>query len=387
MTIMYRTALIGCGRIGCLLENDSLRSKPCTHAGALAEVPEVDLVAACDIDEKRLRAFGKRLRVGRLYTDYRDLLRKENLDLLVVSSWTSTHAEVVVEAAERKVKGILCEKPLAGDTRDGLRMLKSCFSNGTRLVVNHERRFDQRYRIAKGLIESGAIGKPRTFTGSVVSGRNVEEERRRASVGKEAPLLHDGTHLFDIIIYLLGDVSAVSGTVEESLVVDSRHERSAAYVKVENGPEGWIECDSNRSYFHFEIDVRGTKGRIRIGNGFEELYLSERSRLYEGFNDLTPKSFPLPAEIGNPWVGAVREVVDCVEGERESVSSGLDALKSLLVVESIYLSSENGGRWIEILPQLALLGDPEEREGLLKEGWRGASSSPVMSNRRRGAVL
>ena len=345
---MYRTAIIGCGRIGSLFEDDPLRGKPCTHAGALARIPEADLVSACDIDEERLRAFGKRYGVDRLYADYREMLEREELDILIVSSWTPTHPEIVLKAAEKKIRGVLCEKPIALHSGEGLRMVEACFSSGARLVINHERRFDGRYQAARRLLSGGALGEPRTIAGIVISGKGSGGNLRRAAPGEDNPLIHDGTHILDIMMFLAGEIEAVSGSVKRRSVPGRRHETVTSLLRFGGGMEGWVECDSDRDYFHFEVDVKGSEGRIRIGNGFEHLYLGEPSRLYEGYLDLAEQDFPLHGAMESPWIGAVREVMACIEEERESLSGGLEALKSLRVIESIYLSSERGGAWIDV---------------------------------------
>ena len=55
---ILKTGIIGCGRIGSLLEEDPLRGKPCTHTGGFSALPNIKMVAGCDIDENRLKNFG-----------------------------------------------------------------------------------------------------------------------------------------------------------------------------------------------------------------------------------------------------------------------------------------------------------------------------------------
>ena len=74
----FKTGIVGCGRIGSILEEDPLRGKPCTHAGGFSALPAIHLSAGCDIDPERLKEFGKRWHVTGLYSDYREMLEKEN---------------------------------------------------------------------------------------------------------------------------------------------------------------------------------------------------------------------------------------------------------------------------------------------------------------------
>ena len=63
-----------------LLEQDPLRGKPCTHAGGFQALASAKLIAGCDINKSRLETFGRQWSVDRLYTDYQEMLIKENLD-------------------------------------------------------------------------------------------------------------------------------------------------------------------------------------------------------------------------------------------------------------------------------------------------------------------
>ena len=71
----YRVGIIGCGRIASILEDDPLRLKPCTHAGAFHLHPKTEIVSACDINKERLTSFGKRWGIKRLYKDFNEMLK------------------------------------------------------------------------------------------------------------------------------------------------------------------------------------------------------------------------------------------------------------------------------------------------------------------------
>ena len=109
----FKIGIVGCGRIGSILEEDPLRGKPCTHAGGFSALPTAQLSAGCDIDPERLQKFGKRWNVTQLYSDYQDMLNKESLDIVCIATWTPLHAKMTLKAAEAGVKGIFCEKPIA----------------------------------------------------------------------------------------------------------------------------------------------------------------------------------------------------------------------------------------------------------------------------------
>ena len=172
---MYTAAIIGTGRIGFLLEHDPLRIKPCTHAGGILKNKKLKITCACDIDKKRLALFGKKYNVKHLYTDYKHLFKNEKIDIAVISTWTDSHKEITIEAAKRGAKIIVCEKPMAFASKDCKAMLNACKAHKarkkykTKLIINHERRYDPLYRKVKELIDKNRIGKIQTVTANVLT--------------------------------------------------------------------------------------------------------------------------------------------------------------------------------------------------------------------------
>ncbi|MBI4827269.1 MAG: Gfo/Idh/MocA family oxidoreductase [Nitrospinae bacterium] len=146
----YRVGIIGLGRIASLLEDDPLRGKPATLAGAFAAHPKARIVAGCDINTERRGLFARRWGVKKLYADFHDMLARERLDIVAVASWTETHAEAVIAAARAGARGIYCEKPIAINLAQARRMIAACRRSGAAMVVGHERRWARPYRAILG---------------------------------------------------------------------------------------------------------------------------------------------------------------------------------------------------------------------------------------------
>ena len=194
----FKTGIVGCGRIGSILEEDPLRGKPCTHAGGFSALPAIHLSAGCDIDPERLKEFGKRWHVTGLYSDYREMLEKENLDILCIATWTPLHASMTLEAAKAGIKGIFCEKPIATNLKQAQKMVRACQKNNIPLIINHERRWDAYYQQARKLIRSGKIGEIKTLIGNALSWK---PGRLPVSEHGGGPLFHDGTHLTALLLF------------------------------------------------------------------------------------------------------------------------------------------------------------------------------------------
>ena len=88
------------------------------------DISNVEVVAVADADEEGLGDAGTRTGASNLYTDYREMLEKESVDLVNVCPRVVTHhARMVIAAAEAGVRGLFCEKPLAGCLADADRMI------------------------------------------------------------------------------------------------------------------------------------------------------------------------------------------------------------------------------------------------------------------------
>mgnify|MGYP006179026695 CR=1 FL=1 len=205
---IFKTGIIGCGRIGSQLEEDPLRGKPCTHTGGFSALPNIKIVAGCDIDRNRLKKFGQKWKVKKLYTDYHDMLRDNALDILCIATWTNQHATMALDGVRAGVKGIFCEKPIDVDIKLARKLVRTCKQKNISLLINHERRWDAYYQKAHKLIQAGKIGEIRTIIGNALSWKPGTLPVSQYGGG---PLFHDGTHLIDLLLYFGGPIKWVSG--------------------------------------------------------------------------------------------------------------------------------------------------------------------------------
>jgi len=209
----YRVGIIGCGGIA--------------HAHAKGYLAlGLEIVAAVDVRKEQLARFRQLYEVGNLYDDHRQMLTKEELDLVSICTWPTLHSEMTVDAAEADVKGILCEKPMATCLAEADKMIEACDKTGAKLAIGHVYRFWEAYVEARRLISSNAIGEI-TFIHGISAG----------------DLLSDGTHIVDLISFFAGDppVNWVIGQIDA-------HERRRRY--------GHYVEDASIFYLEFKNEVR-----------------------------------------------------------------------------------------------------------------------------------
>lgn len=317
-----RCCIAGLGRIGSILEDDRLREKPCTHAGAIKRNRECRLTAGCDINKERQELFAQRWNCSRVYKDVHDMLKSNQCDILHIATPSETHLEIIKTALPYEPKVIICEKPLAETGRDALKIAKLSKAGKIKILTNHERRYSKDYQRAGKHIEERTFGSLLSISAQLFMGKN------RAV---NDTLLHDGTHLIDIINFLtssyLEKVETVkfSASEREALIIISRSGRIPVI----------LEIGSGRDYLEFAITLNFSSGKIRIGNGLYEEYRSVKSSYYEKMNSLEKTSVRRPGTTGY-FKNMLLDAVQCVKFETyEPLSSAWHGYKAIEFIDSI----------------------------------------------------
>jgi len=138
---LYRVGIIGCGWIAI--------KAPDNHLKAYQENSNTEMVALCDNDIWRI-PYG-----GAEYTEYMDMVKKENLDIVSVCTPVETHYKIVTDIVPY-VKAIYCEKPMATTIEECDRMIGVCHKHGVILQINHQRHFTlPRITFSRNIIDTG----------------------------------------------------------------------------------------------------------------------------------------------------------------------------------------------------------------------------------------
>jgi len=320
-------AIVGLGRIASLLEEDSLREKPCTHAGAITANTDCVLVAGCDIDEERRRLFADKWQVP-VYADAAEMLRIHTPQILVIATHPDSHYHYCRLAADFGIPAVICEKPLADNIREA-RKIARLAEHGLVIITNHERRYAQDHTRARAILDEAALGGLLSVRAVLYMGKT----KRLLDV-----LWHDGTHLADAIMFLANarlkhrrrwgaPLTARAGTAW--LEGELRAESSVQPIPV------IIEVGAGRDHLVFEIEFSCEKGRLRIGNRIFEVWESAPSPYAEQFRSLkrTDEVFTGPTGY---FANMVQDAVACVqEGGRTPRSSAADGLRVIEYLNSI----------------------------------------------------
>lgn len=277
-------SVIGTGRIAWQLENDRLRYKPCTHIGALKTLAADNIPlyfkSFCDINEDKAAAaaaFAGNKKAA-VTADYKDII-KDRVDLLVIASSTESHFDILRAALKADIPSIVVEKPVTANATEAAKLRRLSRNSGSHIWLNYERRYHHKYRKIRKWIQNEKYGKAlayRGFFGATNASFYPD--------GKfEGVLLHDTTHLLDLVFFLFGEA-----TYTDVAPLKKRGERTLHHLHLHHltGIPGEITTMVNSPFFQFELEILFEKGRLRTGNGFITFEPKIQSRHYEGFYSL-----------------------------------------------------------------------------------------------------
>lgn len=285
----YSVALIGVGRIGFTLGFDKKREQPACHTMAILKNRKTSLKFACDENESSLSYFKRFNKNVVLFSNTSALFATVKPDIVVIAVNECSHYKVCMQAIRAKVKLIILEKPVALNIDEANELLEASKEYGVDVLVNHERRFANDYKIAKNYMQLiGSILAINARLDSSLFVYATEAEKTGAY-----SLLHDGTHLIDIVMFLLEDeigekvlehqkISSITYDDETKNVVRTLN----VHFENQKCSDVNITFSGKSRFFGFEVDVIGSEGRIRIGNGIFEFYKRVESSLYTGFYSL-----------------------------------------------------------------------------------------------------
>jgi len=326
---MYRAAIVGCGRIGCGFDDDPRREHVSTHAGAYVRTPGVELVALSDVDTAKLDRYGDKFQVQGRYLDYKEMLRREALDILSVCTWSPTHRQITEDAVAAGVKAVFCEKPIAESLEAADAMVRCCAHAGVLLMINCQRRFDSMHQQLAELLQDGGLGKVQQVTCYYSGG-----------------VANNGGHLFDVLRFLFGEVAWVQGTLSENPSPNPDDPNLDGCVKFQSGLVAMVQaCDSSQ-FSVFELNILAARGRLAIRRfglevRFEEVRQSEQ---FSEDRDFYPAAPPVELESQEFMLQAVAHLVGCLQHRRKPICSGEDGRRALELILGMLTSANDASR-------------------------------------------
>ncbi len=315
-----RWAVIGLGRFGTI------------HAEVLAQLPGVELVAVCRRDPARLAKATARWSGVAGSTDYRELLARPDIDAVTIATHWREHFAVARDALLAG-KHVLLEKPMAETSAQCRELVELAAAQTNFLMVGHVCRFDPRVVQAREAVLAGRIGR----IISLHAKRNLPLAPGPLRLDKISPLMGDGVHDADLMLWLLG--SAPTRVYARTVRVEQFEHPDLAWALLEFGETAVGVIETNwrlppqvPTAIDAVLEVVGTEGLLRIDCGHAGL------EILDARGSQFPDTAYWPLVHGQRRGALASEIqyfADCVRQQRPpEVISPREAAAAVAVMEA-----------------------------------------------------
>ena len=255
-----KVGIIGCGKIA-----------QKAHIPAFKLIPGVDVYAVADINKNLLKKVARKYNIPHMFTDYKELLKEEVIDLVSICTPTPTHAKIALDAINAG-KHVLVEKPLAINAKDAFEVVKAAKENNVKLCCVFNYRYFPAVRRAKKVIESGALGELVSVRGFTHTHFPVAWSRSTWFYYRGGVLYDFAPHLIDMLLWLCDvkpkSVYAVGGDfLKEAGFINY------AQILIESDDKVILSADISwlTGTLMFLIDVHGTGGHLLLDVRYNHL--------------------------------------------------------------------------------------------------------------------
>ena len=323
-------------------------------------VPECEVVAVADDNEKGLAAAHKNTGAQTAYSSYKEMLAKEKLDIVTICQrWIDKHHEMAMAATEHGCH-IYMEKPFVRNLEEADDIVKACEMRHLKLAIAHGNRYSPQVGFIRKLIADGEIG-------DVLEVRVRGKEDRRGG-GEDLWVL--GTHMLDLTRLLFGDVESCYAKVTQDgkpvtkTDVYSGNEGIGplagdgvnAMYRLKNGVSVYFASHRGKGGrpSRFGLTIFGSKGVIEVQSGYgRTAYLLRDSAWSPGrtgkkWVPITTGGVDKPAaDIPGSHAGAnlatVHDLIHAIEKDKQPLSNMYDARAATEMIVGVFESHRIGG--------------------------------------------
>jgi predicted dehydrogenase len=332
---MLKGALIGCGYIA----NYQME--------AWNKIPEVEIVAVCDLVEEKAEKMAAEFGVGKTYTDYLKMLDQTSPDFVDIATRPAVHFEIIRAAVQRGI-AVLCQKPLASTLDEAREMVKTCEKHSVPFMVNENWRFRPWFREMRRLIDEGEVGAPYFARFIRRNLRTLPEPRfGNQPYFIEMPkfiIYESGIHYIDTMRYLLGEIESVYCATKKIGPKQAGEDFAVLilnFMPNQSGqrPLGLVDsnwCSQPEYEYSLADDFRleGREGTVVTkGDGVVHLLRNDGEKV-------SRKTVDGPAGYKESFRATQAHFAHSLLGQSEFETGGRDNLKTLAAVFAAYESAK-----------------------------------------------
>lgn len=329
---MLKYAIVGTG-------NRAIR-----HLETLRNIKDAEVIAIYSRSKERADHFGNKYEIN-AFSNYQDFLEYKEIEVVDIATINSLHSEMGTQAA-RVGKHVIVEKPIATRVEDAAKLIETCKEHKVALSVIFQKRFEPSIIKVRDDILKGRIG--RVFQGTVLLNwhRSKEYYESRPWINTEelsggGVLINQAIHLIDILLWVMGPAKSIigkAGNFQHNLNVE---DSIIGLLNFQNNAFGIIQASTavGKSLPDL-IEFHGTKGSLLIlGNDI----LTERFKAVsfkDKLSEFTKARFSTLHKGADSLKNQLQDITDAILLGHSPVVCGEEGIKSLEVVEALYLSNK-----------------------------------------------
>lgn len=252
MSRIIKVGIVGLGRAGIGM-----------HSSEVAEYPDrFAIAAACDHAKERLENLPDRFKGAKLYTDYGEMLKDDNVELISIATRHPEHVPMALQALEAG-KYVNIDKPYALNNREMAMLAEADKKYPGKLFLRHNRRFEAPFQKAMKLITTGVLGEINT----VKLYRSVGYCRRNDWMTMTefggGLFTNWGPHIIDQALqYLDSPVVDLWANIRSVISIGDGDDHIKLLLKAANGRVADIEISGAHTLPGRELEVQGSRGTL-----------------------------------------------------------------------------------------------------------------------------
>ena len=332
--------IVGLGKMGIL------------HLGILNTLNDVEVRGVADNQGYILTNFKKLVpSTINVYKDYKQMLSKEDLDLVYITTSTKLHTKIAIDCVEN-TNNFFVEKPLGLSAADCSPLLDAVARKPVINMVGYCKRFTDTFKKAKEIIDSNVLGELIYFNSFMyvsqlfLKGKGWRYKKESSGGGVLSTL---ATHLIDTLLWFFGDIDCVNGNTKSFYSTDVE-DYVHSYMKFKNGLEGYLDTSwSVRNYrlAEMKIELHGKNGMLVVSDDYVKISIDKESTLTTYYKQDLNKGVEF--ELGGPeYTLENRYLIECVKNTSQASGNVFDGYKVQKVIDAIY-GSASQKKTIEVI--------------------------------------
>jgi myo-inositol 2-dehydrogenase / D-chiro-inositol 1-dehydrogenase len=322
------------------------------HAASLQIMPDAaEVVAVASPTPGNAAAFAKKFGVPRVFTDYREMLKEKDIEMVTIAAPNSLHAQMTKDCAAAG-KHIVCEKPLAVTIAEGEEMIDVAKKHGVLLMYGEELLFTPKFLKAKEMADAGAFGKIHLIKQSEKHFGPHSDWFWDVNRSGGGAFMDLGCHGIAFCYWFLGRSPITSVYCQMGTYVHGNktqgEDESLCILEFENGAVGLIENSwARRGGMDDRVEVFGSEGltyaNLHMGNSLPTYSEKGYGYAVEKAPTTTGWTYPVFEELWN--YGTPQELTHfarCVRGKEIPKVTGEDGLTVMHALVAGYASAGEG---------------------------------------------